>query len=49
MIIARQVKTEVEESSDSFDDLAGVINGYYALRQDLIQVEAEVYGFARIL
>lgn len=48
-MIVRQVSTEVEESSESFDELAGVVNDYFRLRQDLIKVEAEVYGFARIL
>ena len=49
ILIERQVKIEAEETSESFDALASVVNEYFLLRQDLIKVEAEVFEFARIL
>ena len=46
---AKQVKTEAEESSETFDTLASVVNEYFTLKADLVKVEAEVYEFGRIL
>ena len=48
-MIAKQVKSEAEESSETFDALALVINEYFSLKADLVKVEAEVYEFGRIL
>ena len=45
----KQVKTEAEESSETFDTLASVVNEYFTLKADLVKVEAEVYEFGRIL
>ena len=49
IVIERQVKMEAEETSESFETLARVTNEYFLLKRDLINVEAEVYEFARIL
>ena len=49
IIIQKQVKSDAEESNQTFDTLASIINDYFLLKQDLIRVEAEVYEFGRIL
>ena len=49
ILISKQVKTESEEISEAFDQLATVVNDYYGLKADLVKVEAEVYEYGRIL
>ena len=49
VVITEQVQVEAEESNESFDTLAGIINDYFDLKCDLVKVEAEVYEFGRII
>ena len=49
VMVAKQVKTEAEETSETFDTLASVVNDYFTLKSDLVKVEAEVYEFGHIL
>ena len=41
----KEVKNETDERLETYDTFASFVNDYYQLKNDLVQVESEVYNY----